>query len=92
VRRFFLRGRSVFTLQAFDAAGNASPISGSVAVRHVRRPKAPPRLIPRWAWTFLAWQERASGVRPPTPRQLPRWYRTWKRWRLAPFVIVASSP
>lgn len=82
------KGRSVYTVRAFDAAGNESGPSGTVIVA----PRAVPAIaksVPSWAWKFLAWQQHGQkGVRPKTPKPLPSWYAGWKRWRLEPFQIV----
>ena len=83
------KGSSVYTVRAFDAAGNASGPSGSVTVKRTPIPKAAPRSAPAWAWKLFAWQLHGQkGARPKTPKPLPHWYAAWRNWRLHPFEIV----
>jgi hypothetical protein len=83
------KGSSVYTVRAFDAAGNASAPSGSVTVKRTPIPKAAPRSAPAWAWKLFAWQLHGQkGARPKTPKPLPHWYAAWRKWRLHPFEIV----
>ena len=82
-------GRSVYTLTAFDAAGNESAASTPVVVVPRTRAAAAPRTIPRWAWTLLAWQQGGRDTRrPATPARVPAWHAAWQAWRVAPFRIV----
>jgi len=90
LRAFARKGASVYTVRAFDAAGNESGPSRSVTARPVAQPKSVPKNLPGWAWKLLAWQERGQkGARPETPKHLPAWYADWKRWRLQPFRLVS---
>lgn len=90
LRSFERKGASVYTVRAFDAAGNQSEPSGSVTARPVAQPKSVPKSVPGWAWKLLAWQERGEkGARPKAPTHLPAWYPAWKRWRLQPFELVS---
>lgn len=83
------KGSSVYTVRAFDAAGNVSGSSGSVTVKRTPIPKAAPRSAPAWAWKLFAWQLHGQkGARPKTPKPLPHWYAAWRNWRLHPFEIV----
>lgn len=81
--------RTVFVLRAYDAAGNAGPLSSPVAVVAVPRPKGVPNAIPAWAPRLLGW-ERAGrhGTRPKTPRTLPTWFARWEAWQQHPDRIV----
>jgi hypothetical protein len=80
-------GQSVYTVRAFDAAGNQSAVLASVTVERVKRPKGLPQ-IPHWAWKLLAWQEHGQpGTRPKTPAPLPHWYPAWESWRQHPFQL-----
>ena len=82
-------GASVYTVRAFDAAGNASGSSSSVTVKPTPEPKTAPRSAPAWAWKLFAWQLHGQhGVRPKTPKPLPHWYAAWRNWRLHPFHVV----
>ena len=88
VRAFNPRGSSVYTVTAFDAAGNQSGASNPVVVRPTPPPKV--RSAPPWAWKLLAWQLHGQkGARPKTPKPLPGWYAAWKNWRLHPFQVVS---
>jgi hypothetical protein len=83
------KGTSVYTVRAFDAAGNASGPSGSVTVKRTPIPKGAPRSAPAWAWKLFAWQLHGQhGARPKTPKPLPHWYAAWRNWRLHPFEVV----
>jgi hypothetical protein len=83
------KGTSVYTVRAFDAAGNASGASGSVTVKRTPIPKTAPRSAPAWAWKLFAWQLHGQkGARPKTPKPLPHWYAAWRNWRLHPFEVV----
>ena len=67
-RSFEPTGQSVYTVRAFDAAGNQSAVLTSVSVLPVARPKSSPKQIPRWAWQLLRWQlSGQQGARPKTP-------------------------
>jgi hypothetical protein len=89
-RAFNPRGNSVYTVRAFDAAGNQSEAAGSVVVRPTPYPKGVPRNVPAWAWKILKWQQHGSkGLRPKAPKPLPHWYAAWKHWRLTPFQVVS---
>ena len=72
----------VYSLHATDAAGNKSA-DATVTVAARPRPKAIPRMIPRWAFQLLA------GGHPSAPRPLPTWYAAWKKWRLNPYTFTA---
>ena len=88
-RAFNPHGSSVYTVIAFDAAGNQSGASNPVVVRPTPPPKGV-RSAPKWAWKLLAWQLHGQkGARPKTPKPLPAWYATWKNWRLHPFQVVS---
>ena len=81
--------RTVFALRAYDAAGNAGPLSAAVTVVPVPRPKAVPRTVPEWAPRLLGWQRRGThGARPTTPAPLPAWYARWQAWQQRPDRIV----
>ncbi|HET8528189.1 MAG TPA: IPT/TIG domain-containing protein [Gaiellaceae bacterium] len=89
LRVFAPRGTSLFTLRAFDAAGNASDASDAVVARPSARPRSAPRRIPRWAWSLLRWQEHGHrGRRPHPPAPVRRWYPAWAHWRQQPFRLV----
>ncbi len=88
VRRLHQHAANVFTVRAFDGAGNRSEASNAVTAKPVPRPKSVPRRVPRWAWKLLAWQEHHSGMRPATPDPLPNWYAAWKTWRENLFRLV----
>jgi hypothetical protein len=82
-------GRSVYTVRAFDAAGNQSAVLTSVSVLPVARPKSSPKQIPRSAWQLLRWQlSGQQGARPKTPTSQPSWYAAWKSWRQHPFKLA----
>lgn len=89
VRAFARRGDSVYTVSAFDAAGNQSGASASLTARPAAYPRNAPKSPPRWAWQLLAWQQGHKGKRPVTPKPLPAWYAAWKRWRQAPFRVAS---
>lgn len=83
---------SVYTVVAFDAAGNQSGSSNAVSVGSTTRPANAPKAIPGWAWKLLRWQENdRQGVRPATPAPLLGWFAMWKAWRLAPFHVVGAA-
>jgi hypothetical protein len=83
------KGSSVYTVRAFDAAGNVSAPSGSLIVKRTPIPKTAPRSAPAWAWKLFAWQLHGRhGARPKTPKPLPHWYAAWRNWRLHPFQIT----
>lgn len=89
VRAFNPHGSSIYTVTAFDAAGNQSGASNPVVVRPTPPPKNL-RSAPAWAWKLLAWQLHGQkGPRPKTPKPLPGWYAAWKSWRLHPFQVVS---
>jgi len=48
-----------------------------------------PKLVPRWAWKLLAWENNSQGAQPKAPTPLPRWYGIRKRWRQHPFALAA---
>jgi len=80
--------RTVFTLRAFDAAGNGSAASNNVVVRPRLRPLDAPLPTPLWALRLFGWQtDGGRGARPAAPMPLPAWYGPWKAWRLAPYAI-----
>jgi len=82
-------GASVYTVRAFDAAGNQTGSSSSVTVRPTPFPKTAPRSVPGWAWKLLAWQLHGQhGARPKTPKPLPHWYAAWRNWRVHPFQVA----
>jgi hypothetical protein len=90
LRAFEAHGSSVYTVSAFDAAGNQSSPSGSVTARPRPYPKSAPKNVPRWTWQLLAWQLHHKGARPKAaPKHVPAWYAAWKRWRQAPFQLVS---
>jgi hypothetical protein len=90
IRTFEPTGSSVYTVRAFDAAGNQSAVITSVTIVRTKRPKDGPRRIPRWSWQLLAWQQHdRHGARPKTPAKLPAWYSAWKTWREHPFQLTA---
>jgi hypothetical protein len=81
-------GTSVYTVRAFDAAGNQTSSTSSVTVRPTPEPKNAPRSAPQWAWRLLKWQLHGQhGARPKTPKPLPHWYAAWRNWRLHPFTV-----
>jgi len=88
IRRFEPSGESVYTVRAFDAAGNESSALASVNVEWTARPARSPKDIPRWAWQLLAWQEHGHGTQPAHPNPLPDWYAAWKAWREEPFKLL----
>jgi hypothetical protein len=87
-RSFNGRGPTVFTVRAFDAAGNRSDTNGEVTVKPVARPKSVPKHVPSWAWKLLAWQRHHTGAKPVTPKPLPAWYAVWKSWRSGLYRLV----
>jgi hypothetical protein len=88
-RAFDRNGQGVYTMRAFDAAGNQSDAQGSVTVDPVKRPASAPKTVPRWAWKLLAWQENGRhGTQPKTPHPLPHWYAGWAAWREHPFRLA----
>ncbi len=89
LRAFERHGNSVYTVLAFDAAGNQSAASTSVTARPTPYPKNAPKNVPSWTWKLLAWQSHHKGARPKTPKHLPAWYAAWKHWRQAPFQLVS---
>lgn len=91
IHTFQPHGQSAFTVTAFDAAGNQSPVSGSVLARPAPYPKGVPKNVPAWSWKLLSWQQHGQkGKRPATaPKHVPAWYAAWKKWRLAPFELVS---
>jgi hypothetical protein len=90
IRTFEPTGSSVYTVRAFDAAGNESAVITSVTIVRTKRPQDLPRRIPRWGWQLLAWQQHdRHGARPKTPARLPVWYRAWMIWREHPFQLTA---
>jgi hypothetical protein len=87
IARFSTRKRTLFTLQALDAAGNRSA-AATLRVIHRARPAGVPRVIPAWARKLYAWQTHGKrGRRPATPAKLPRWYARWKAWQLQPYAF-----
>jgi hypothetical protein len=88
-RAFEPHGNSVYTVLAFDAAGNPSGTSGSVAARPTPYPKSAPKNVPAWTWKLLAWQTHHKGTRPNTPKHVPAWYAAWKHWRQVPFQLAS---
>lgn len=89
LRAFEPHGNSVYTVSAFDAAGNQSGMSTSVTARPTPYPKNAPKNVPSWTWQLFAWQSQHKGTRPTTPKHLPAWYAAWKHWRQAPFQLVS---
>jgi len=88
VRAFNPKGNGIYTVAAFDAAGNRTAGAGSVRVAPVKRPNTVPTHVPQWAWKLLAWQEHPKGKSPTAPKPLPTWYAAWKKWRQAPFRLA----
>ncbi len=89
LRDFDPHGASVYTLRAFDAAGNQSGPSITVTAEPAKRPSSAPKRIPHWAWRILVWQDHGrTGARPHAPTKLPAWYWAWKRWREHPFRLA----
>jgi hypothetical protein len=87
--RFRATRRTVLSLTAFDAAGNAGR-SRPLLVTPRARPPGAPRLVPVWARQLLAWETHGRrGARPRTPRPLPAWYARWKAWRLVPYRLTS---
>ncbi|MHB8059648.1 MAG: glycoside hydrolase domain-containing protein [Gaiellaceae bacterium] len=81
-------GRSIYRVRSIDGAGNQSPLSGYVKLVAKARPRGLPRIVPRWAWRRLAWQEQGrKGKRPYAPRPLPGWYWRWAGWKLSPYRV-----
>jgi hypothetical protein len=87
VRAFHPTGKTVYRLQAVDAAGNVSTPSQPLVVVPSVKPKPLPRPVPQWAWKLFAFQHQHSGVRPKTPKPFPGWYWRWAGWRLQPFRL-----
>jgi hypothetical protein len=87
-RSFNRRGPTVFTVRAFDAAGNRSDTNGEVTAKPAARPKSVPKHVPSWAWKLLAWQRHHTGAKPVTPKPLPAWYAVWKSWRGGLYRLV----
>ncbi|MGH2863496.1 MAG: hypothetical protein ACRDLT_18625, partial [Solirubrobacteraceae bacterium] len=82
--------RARFAIVAFDAAGNASPASGTLTVVAAARVKGVPKHIPGWARKLIAWERRgAHGHRPSAPRHRPPWFGAWQRAQLHPYRIAA---
>jgi hypothetical protein len=88
LRSFNRHGPTAYTVRAFDAAGNAGDLSGTVTAKPTPRPKSAPKKIPRWAWKLHTWQTHHNGARPATPKPLPRWYAAWAKWRNDLFELV----
>ena len=88
LRSFNRHGPTAYTVRAFDAAGNAGDLSGTVTAQPTSRPESAPKRIPRWAWKLHNWQTHHNGPRPATPKPLPRWYAAWARWRNNLFELV----
>jgi hypothetical protein len=87
---FERHGDSVYTVTAFDSAGNESRPSAAVTVHPTPFPPGVPRPVPGWTSRLFTWQRHGeTGVRPKTPRPLPAWYAAWKHWRLTPIEIVS---
>jgi 6-phosphogluconolactonase len=89
VRAFAPTGKSVYTVVAFDAAGNQTADTKPVTATAVKRPKHAPKHVPQWAWKLLARQEHDTGKKPTAPKPLPSWYAAWKAWRLQPFKLAS---
>jgi IPT/TIG domain/FG-GAP repeat len=88
LRNFGKRRTFVFTLSAFDAAGNGS-VPARLKVVPRRRPAGIPASIPGWAQKLFAWETGGrKGVSPFVPKPLPAWYARWKAWRLQPYKIT----
>jgi hypothetical protein len=84
-------GRSIFRVEAVDAAGNASTPSSALVVLKRQRPYGVPKTIPRWAWALLDWQSAGhAGKRPGAPHPLPAWYWRWSAWVQHPYRITPN--
>lgn len=83
---------SIYTLRAFDAAGNQSPRSTPVKVAPSRRPASAPTVVPPWVWKHYAWELKGrEGRDPRNARTVPSWYRAWTSWRQHPFRLSDNS-
>ncbi len=88
VHSFHPDAKTVYRVQALDAAGNAGKPSRPLVVVPTQRPSGLPRPLPRWAWQLFTWQH-GGGARPATaPKKPPAWYWRWSAWRLAPFHLA----
>jgi len=93
--RTFTPGKpSVFTIVGVDSSGQAGAASITIVVGWKKRPASAPRQLPHWAWTLLAWQQKASshrGVRPKAaPAKLPAWWWAWRAWRANPHTVQSG--
>ncbi|HEV2592905.1 MAG TPA: hypothetical protein VGU02_13545, partial [Gaiellaceae bacterium] len=89
VHTFHPAGKTVYRVQAVDAAGNAGKVSRPLVVAPTLKPAKLPKPLPRWAWTLYAWQHGHKGARPArAPKRPPAWYVRWEAWRAAPFHIT----
>jgi hypothetical protein len=85
--RGFHAGQTVYRVRAVDASGILGKVSRPVVVVPTVKPRDVPRVVPRWAWSLLAYQH-GSGLRPKAaPKKPPAWYWHWAAWRLAPFHL-----
>ena len=78
VRTFDPAGAGVYTVRAFDAAGNQSSVLASVTVDPVSRPRSAPHRIPKWAWALLAWEQNGSKGTRPSTEPAAEWFADWK--------------
>jgi hypothetical protein len=87
VRGFHPDGQTVYRVRAVDGSGVIGKPSRPVVVLPTKKPADVPRILPRWAWGLLAYQQH-HGPRPKlAPKKPPKWYWHWAAWRLAPFHL-----
>jgi hypothetical protein len=87
VRGFHPDEQTVYRVRAVDGSGVIGKPSRPVVVLPTKKPKDVPRILPRWAWGLLAYQQH-HGPRPKlAPKKPPKWYWHWAAWRLAPFHL-----
>ena len=87
VRGFHPATQTVYRVRAVDGSGVIGKPSQAVVVLPTKRPADTPRVLPRWAWGLLAYQQH-RGPRPKlAPKKPPPWYWHWAAWRLAPFHL-----
>jgi hypothetical protein len=87
VRTFHSDGKTVYRVRAVDASGILGKVSRPVVVVPTVKSRDVPRVVPRWAWSLLAYQH-GAGLRPKAaPKKPPGWYWHWAAWRLSPFHL-----